>query len=267
MPKGPNVSPFHQPTEIARSLEKKMFAAEDFAVSFSNGPRENSLESSEEGSLDSELSKDTSWIMWFCSLKGNEFFCEVDEEFIHDDFNLTGLSTQVAFYEHAVDTILDFDIPEGELDERQQELVEVAAETLYGLIHARFILTSRGLQLMLEKFNRADFGRCPRVLCHGQPVVPVGLSDTPRQNTVKVFCPRCWDIFSPRSRSHCTLDGAYWGTTFAHLFFHTYPDRIPVRNKETYIPRIYGFRLHETSEEVRRNRGEHLNNGANANNA
>jgi hypothetical protein len=155
----------------------------------------------------------------------------------------------------STDTILDVDIPEGELDERQQELVEVSAETLYGLIHARFILTARGMHAMLSKYTDGAFGRCPRVYCGGQTVLPVGQSDMPRCSTVKIFCPMCWDLYFPRSRNHNTLDGSYWGTTFPHLFLHTYQNLVPQRNPERYVPRIYGFKIHGSASQVQRNLG------------
>lgn len=205
------------------------------------------------GSIDSDVSEDTTWISWFSQLKGNEFFCEVEEEFIQDDFNLTGLSSQVTYYNYALDTILDVDIPDGELDDRQQEMVEVSAETLYGLIHARYILTARGMDAMRTKYIEGAFGRCPRVYCKGQHVLPVGISDLPRCSTVKIFCPMCWDLFFPRARGHNNLDGAYWGTTFPHIFLHTYHSLVPVRNRERYVPRIYGFKIHPTAIQVQRN--------------
>jgi Casein kinase II regulatory subunit len=47
------------------------------------------------------------WITWFCSLPGHEYFSEVSEDFIEDDFNLTGLNSMVPFWKEAMEMVLD----------------------------------------------------------------------------------------------------------------------------------------------------------------
>ncbi|XP_021646018.2 casein kinase II subunit beta-1 isoform X4 [Hevea brasiliensis] len=204
----------------------------------------SSDEESETDSEDSEVSgsdgEDTSWISWFCNLRGNEFFCEVDDDYIQDDFNLCGLSSQVPYYDYALDLILDVESSH----EEQHELVESAAEMLYGLIHARYILTGKGMVAMLDKYKNCDFGRCPRVYCCGQPCLPVGQSDIPRSSTVKICCPRCEDVYYPRSK-YQDIDGAYFGTTFPHVFLMTYGHLKPQKPTQSYVPRVFGFKIHK----------------------
>ncbi|KAL5574445.1 hypothetical protein UlMin_016144 [Ulmus minor] len=102
-------------------------------------PTKESKTDSEESDVSGSDRDDTSWISWFCNLRGNEFFCEVDDDYIQDDFNLYRLSSQVPYYDYALDLILDM---------------------LYGLVH-------------LEKYKNYDFGRCPRVYCCGQAYLPI----------------------------------------------------------------------------------------------
>jgi len=100
---------------------------------------------------------------------------------------------------------------------------------------------------MYDKYTAVDFGRCPRSFCKGQPVLPNGLSDVTREFTVEVYCPRCLETYHPRSSKHANLDGAYFGTTFCHLFLLTHPELIIPKPVESYTPRIFGFRINDSS--------------------
>jgi len=176
-------------------------------------------------STGSDSDYSNSWISWFLSSKGNEYFCEVEEDYILDRFNLTGLNTEVSNYSQALDLITDN--LDDEIQDELRGTLDVQARLLYGLIHARWIVTARGLSKMIEKYKRVDFGRCPRVLCQSQPLLPVGLSDVPYEKSVKLYCGRCEDVYSPKSSRHGSIDGAYFGTSFPHLLFLVYPNLIP----------------------------------------
>ena len=75
-----------------------------------------------------------------------------------------------------------------------------SAMDLYGVIHARFILSPHGLNKMREKFLQGAFGTCPRVLCERQHVLPIGVSEELSTSRVKVYCPRCVDVYLPRQK-------------------------------------------------------------------
>ncbi|KAJ2845133.1 casein kinase 2 regulatory subunit, partial [Coemansia erecta] len=123
-----------------------------------------------------------------------------------------------------------------------------SAEILYGLIHARYILTPNGLCHMADKYDNADFGKCPRYCCNDTHVVPCGRTDIAERDSVKLFCPSCLDIYSPPSSRYNNVDGAYFGTTFPHMFFQAFPSLIPLGPELIYTPRIYGFAINEKSK-------------------
>eukprot|EP01029_Cantina_marsupialis_P013125 TRINITY_DN2908_c0_g1_i1.p1 TRINITY_DN2908_c0_g1~~TRINITY_DN2908_c0_g1_i1.p1 ORF type:complete len:202 (+),score=53.38 TRINITY_DN2908_c0_g1_i1:151-756(+) len=167
-------------------------------------------------------------------MPGFNWLCSVEKSYLSDNFNTFGLKNCVSNFRRTMGEILDFDVDE---DVTQNQV------RLYGLMHHRFILSVRGMSRMKRAYQNKKYGECPRVFCRGQAVLPVGVSDTPGESAVKVFCPRCQDIFNaPQAES---VDGAFFGTTFPHLFFLSFPDLQPqrkMRNPE-YTPRCFGFKV------------------------
>eukprot|EP00584_Thalassiosira_punctigera_P006418 CAMPEP_0172534118 /NCGR_PEP_ID=MMETSP1067-20121228/6600_1 /TAXON_ID=265564 ORGANISM="Thalassiosira punctigera, Strain Tpunct2005C2" /NCGR_SAMPLE_ID=MMETSP1067 /ASSEMBLY_ACC=CAM_ASM_000444 /LENGTH=225 /DNA_ID=CAMNT_0013318869 /DNA_START=284 /DNA_END=958 /DNA_ORIENTATION=+ len=200
---------------------------------------------------------DEPWIQWFCGLKGHEMFCQVERAYIEDGFNLYGLRACVSNFSDCLDLILDRIGPE---DSDDSHLTQSAC-TLYGLIHARYIVTTHGLDAMYNKYAAKEFGTCPLVQCNGQPVLPVGLRDEIGVDTAKIFCPKCKSVYQPppvRSRGghHPSngggggaVDGAAFGTTFPHLFLMTFNNLVPdpLPQNSAYIPRVFGFRVHQSA--------------------
>lgn len=181
----------------------------------------------------------------------------------------------------------------------QSDLIEQAAEMLYGLIHARYILTNRGIAQMVRCYLRTATYILTRsvtliskfVALHSWKSInkgilviapesivrisqcflsvsltflylhktcctvdlssvalmthstitdllsDVGLSDIPGEAMVKLYCPKCMDVYTPKSSRHHHTDGAYFGTGFPHMLFMVHPEYRPKRPANQFVPR------------------------------
>ncbi len=200
-----------------------------------------------------------SWISSFCTMFGHDFLVEVSTEYIEDDFNLTGLSALVPYYREALDLILDLE-PVTPVKPSVVAHIEHSAELLYGLIHARFIVTKPGLQLMAEKYEYKKFGTCQRYFCQGMHLLPTGLYDQPGLETVRLYCPCCNDIYLPTSSRYLNLDGAIFGKSFSSLFLNMFSEiekQCAATRWKHYDLKIFGFKINEQSKSGPRMRWLH----------
>lgn len=158
----------------------------------------------------------------------------------------------------------------------------------------------------MRKYRIGEFGVCPLNECNGQPVLPIGLRDTLRYHEVMIYCPRCGLIFHPAQKQlnfrDDNLDGAYFGTTFAHLllmqvsnsvvekgcrayagcqafsdaivfppcfvfFFHgrtQYPALKPKKKLrlQPYVPRVFGYKIRSQTEDKEKNKKDGRSSGS-----
>lgn len=244
----------------------------------------DSLQSDEE----EESTTPVSFISWITSRPGTNWLCEVEPAWIEDRFNLYGLDAVFPHFRQCIEILLGGGPQDGiyVLGDLVSEAID-----LYGMIHARYILTPKGTPAMAEKLAGGVFGACPRFQCKRQSVLPIGLSENLRENHTALFCPRCQEIYEmsapdrafmttmiQRSRSlqrgatssggsdassssgdpgprssisrgswKCLpgLDGAYFGPSFPHMLLLQFPQFLgAIQAEESYVPRIFGFRVH-----------------------
>lgn len=72
----------------------------------------------------------------------------------------------------------------------------------------------------------------------------MGLSDLPGVKSVKLYCPKCEDLYNPKSSRHAAIDGAYFGSSFHNILFQVYPALVPPKSKRRFEPRVFGFKVH-----------------------
>ena len=87
---------------------------------------------------------------------------EVDTDFITDAFNLYGINSEFHLYRQALNLILDRQNFEGMdcisdpifwgIADIDDDELQANAECIYGMIHARYILTAQGLDAMVSPF-------------------------------------------------------------------------------------------------------------------
>lgn len=209
------------------------------------------------------------WVQRFLLQHPNDVLLPVPRDFCTDNFNLMHIAPAIErigtqclssddsvppsskpypIYREALRLI----VQDEPLPEDVPLYLKKAATALYVLIHQRFAVSPRGLDMLRRRFLLPGsgihpvFGRCPRIQCSGMPLLPYGDSDNlnpmeyyyswPQKRASvqhqqeeedplfftsrmtrrsKRYCASCGEIFYHWSSE---IDGCAWGTSCCHLF-------------------------------------------------
>eukprot|EP00590_Aulacoseira_subarctica_P010136 CAMPEP_0172425574 /NCGR_PEP_ID=MMETSP1064-20121228/32758_1 /TAXON_ID=202472 /ORGANISM="Aulacoseira subarctica , Strain CCAP 1002/5" /LENGTH=322 /DNA_ID=CAMNT_0013168547 /DNA_START=275 /DNA_END=1243 /DNA_ORIENTATION=+ len=122
-------------------------------------------------------------------------------------------------------------------------LIPVAAKIIYCYLHARFVSSQRGLDIVRRMLRNGTpmFGRCPKINCQGMRLLPYGISDVygrinpngdananfALSSSTLRYCCSCGEVcilnWSRDNRKSANgADGCAWGPSFCHLFLMTH---------------------------------------------
>lgn len=174
---------------------------------------------------------------WICDFaSSNEWVIPIADVYVNDAFNLQGLSGLFDHYSRLLKIIRGTSFSDE--PELQQDAI-----TLYGMIHARYLVTPDGVRSVWSKFQEQVFGQCPRVACNGQPMLPIGLEGETSETPAKGFCPRCRDVYDACGQ----ISGSFYGPNFPHVFVGLFANEIGVTEPLSTTKSVVGVPLCEVS--------------------
>lgn len=160
----------------------------------------------------------------YMDTSSRSWMVQIDDAFIQSAVSYYGLSELVPHCATASRVLKGRLDPTTVSKETLGTLID-SCKKLYGLLHQRYITSYDGIRSLESKYRAGIYGRCPRVACRQRELIPMGLSTTPGQDTVKLYCTQCHDIYDCDS----DIDGAYFGPDLPMMFHKIM--QIPLRFK------------------------------------
>jgi casein kinase II subunit beta len=189
------------------------------------------------------------WLDTFLARPSSQLFIRIDEEFLMTRFNTYGLQSKLKHFDLACSLlqsrVSSYASPSKDVS---FQVIESEAIILYGYLHARFLATRAGIELMFNKYT--SFQICPRVFCRDTHCLPCGISDEFGRDRAAMFCPSCGDLYRISSPEIAAVDGAFFGSTWANLFLKVHPEVVLKDAAKVYVPKLFGFRIHNPNAPI-----------------
>jgi casein kinase II subunit beta len=189
------------------------------------------------------MTESQSWVSWFLQTPRGSIFVQIDAGYLSANYNLYGLRQKIPNFKYSLDLVRGAYLARESRPLEWPSDIDDYGVCLYGLLHARYLLTAAGQERMRQKYAGGEYPRCPRMLCRGRVCLPYGQSDDMAASGVQLFCPNCQDVYASPDPKFASMDGAFFGPNWVHFFIGKYPELVPREPPEKYVPRIFGFRI------------------------
>ena len=187
------------------------------------------------------------WKKYYLSLPQNGWLCDIPDEYLNDRFNVYGLDESCKYLNQCINVITGAEKLSNISEAKAEIMMKEELPKVYGLIHARYILSPDGIAQMEAKYKAHCFGFCPRFKCKKEPLLPYGMSGSLHKSRVKGFCPICRKLYVPRPVVE--LDGGYFGPNISHFIIDDL-DLIGKHNEyEKYTLTAFGFDVYNPRKE------------------